>query len=791
MPPYKVKNRKTGQVVEFEWNEPRKPTAEEIKLKLQETQNRGSGRPATTTPYAPTVERPEGIKRDSPPVVHNPPAWDLGRRRKLPSGEIVSEPIVQAGTRGINEPLLPELPESRGDALSRFVYNNVVRPSSSFEGLGADFIGGKAISMVGGKIANVIRKTIDPYIKKMPFSIKNPTGAAGEVSHVTTNTTTNQSTARITQSRNARIPDSDDIIKLVPKVEVPTHINARPKGAAPNVRISAARNPTLQQAQALESGAVKPKTPSTTDNLPVVHPTRNITVKPELADGYIKRGYIATAKTPDGKIKLKPPKPPNQASNASSKSQDAAIGAQTGRPNAGKTVGGKQPPEPPNVNLPGDSGGAGGGPNKPESLGLIRQSLREARQLQAGADLSFPLRQGINMATRKEYWQSFKPMLKSAWSQEGYEKLMGKIADDVDYKDALESGVSFTNLKDDIFEHEEELRGKIVQKLPVIGRLVKGSNRAYTAFSNNLRLGAYKGYKSLAQKAGVDLDVPGMEANKRAIANFVNDATGRGDLGSMEKNAALMNDFFFSPKLIASRVRMLRRALDATANVMGGRNTGRGQIMDGVDPRIAKQLRKEAIRSMLGVGGIAGLTTGLYQLNPKATGEMDPRSSNFGKIKVGNATLDMTGGYQQYVRVAAQLATGSYKSTSTGQVEELTPGFGKRTRWEVGTDFVTNKFAPAASLIVEWMKGERFGGREFQMGPSLGKNISEFDPGAVGERLIPMIAMDLYELSQEDPELLATFGVPTVFGASSMVNKPRGRERRPREVRTPRVVVPR
>jgi hypothetical protein len=42
--------------------------------------------------------------------------------------------------------------------------------------------------------------------------------------------------------------------------------------------------------------------------------------------------------------------------------------------------------------------------------------------------------------------------------------------------------------------------------------------------------------------------------------------------------------------------------------------------------------------------------------------EIDPRSTDFGKIKVGNIRWDIWGGFQQWVRVASQLATGERKT---------------------------------------------------------------------------------------------------------------------------------
>ncbi len=79
---------------------------------------------------------------------------------------------------------------------------------------------------------------------------------------------------------------------------------------------------------------------------------------------------------------------------------------------------------------------------------------------------------------------------------------------------------------------------------------------------------------------------------------------------------------------------------------------------------------------------------------------LDPASADFGKIKVGDTRIDIAGGFQQYLRLAGELATHSYESSTTGKRTDLLhPKFGQPSEWDVGFSFITNKANPLISFV--------------------------------------------------------------------------------------------
>ncbi len=389
-------------------------------------------------------------------------------------------------------------------------------------------------------------------------------------------------------------------------------------------------------------------------------------------------------------------------------------------------------------------------------FGVARQGAQEARQLQTILDMSFPFRQGITNVTRPEFWRSFIPMFKSL-REKGFNELLKTIEKNPYFKMADEAGVEFTNLGKKF--REETATGILSEKyLPPVAM----SNRTYAAFANKLRMDLFANMAKAAEKAGVEMN----ETNAAALARYINDTTGRGKLPlGLEKIAPQMNELFFSPKLIASRINMFRRAFQDP------------RMIGDADPRLASQLRKEAIRAMIGVGALGATASGLSSIAFDSPETADPRSTDFGKLKRGDTRLDFTGGFQQYVRAATQIATGMNRIGS--EVNET-------NRKNVAERFSRAKLAPIASLIVDWMDGENVVGEKFTW------------TQAVKDRITPLIIDDLKDVAREDPEMFkvavpaAIFGVGTSSYGKTPLNERRTRTRKGTPiVGVPQIQIPR
>lgn len=383
--------------------------------------------------------------------------------------------------------------------------------------------------------------------------------------------------------------------------------------------------------------------------------------------------------------------------------------------------------------------------------------LNVPRSIMSSFDLSAPLRQGIFFATRPKQWgPAFREMFKYAASEKAYEGLEASLRQRPTFELMNDSGLAITDLSSSIGSREEQFASNAAERIPGIGRVVRASGRAYTGFLVKLRADVFDDLVSRATKLG--LDVEGDDKLARSIAGFVNAGTGRGNfksaiggavqgtphaVGSAAEEAKdLLNAFFFSPRLIASRMTLLNPAYYV---------------------RQPAFVRKEALKSML---AFAGAATGVASLAGLAGAnvETDARSSDFGKIRVRNTRFDPYGGFQQYVRMAAQLGSGEYKSATGGAVRQLGVGYKAMTRYDILLRQAESKEAPIASFITDILRQQDYRGKPVDV------------PMEVADRFTPMVISDLYELGQEDPALLP-LGSLSVFGVGVQTFK-RGSKRR-------------
>jgi hypothetical protein len=279
----------------------------------------------------------------------------------------------------------------------------------------------------------------------------------------------------------------------------------------------------------------------------------------------------------------------------------------------------------------------------------IANVLNVPRALMASFDLSAPGRQGIFLIGSKAYWTSFLDMFKAFGSDRAWKAINDSITARPNYQTMKKYGLALTNTGKTLSEREEAFMSNLAEKIPVAGRIVRASDRAYSGYLNKLRADTVDKILNDAKNAGVNLKPKEL----RDIMGFVNNATGRGSLGRLNQAAPLLSAGFFSPRLIASRLALLNPIYYT---------------------RLSPVARKAALKALLSFSGIALTVLSLAKAGG-AEVEADPRSSDFGKIKIGNTRYDMLGGFQQYIRTGAQLITGQVKD---GQREYQDSGRGVR-----------------------------------------------------------------------------------------------------------------
>ena len=364
--------------------------------------------------------------------------------------------------------------------------------------------------------------------------------------------------------------------------------------------------------------------------------------------------------------------------------------------------------------------------------GNTANALSLPRAVMATADLSAPLRQGLFLAPShpKEFGRAFKDMFKYAFSEKSYQKGLASIESRPTYHLMREAKLALTDTSPVLTQHEEAFASNLVNKIPGFGKLAKGSERAYSGFLNQLRADVFDSMVKNAQKLG--RDVSPSSKILADIGKFVNAGTGRGNLGELASKAApILNGAFFSPRLMASRLQLMNPVTYIK-----------------MDPFV----RKEALKSLFAFAAAGATVAGIA----KAAGaevSTDPRSADFGKIKIGNTRFDPYGGFQQYAVLAYRLASGEMVSSSTGKEVNLAEGgFGKATRASIIGRFLRSKEAPVASFATDLLTGQTANGAKVDL------------PVEIADRFIPMVAQDTFDLYREAGPQAIPMAAPAIFG---------------------------
>lgn len=374
---------------------------------------------------------------------------------------------------------------------------------------------------------------------------------------------------------------------------------------------------------------------------------------------------------------------------------------------------------------------------------LFTEVVNVPRAIMASFDMSAALRQGVIFTTTKPQVAaaSFKEMFRQVFSPENFRKWNEGARKDPMFPLMEESGLYMAdplNLgrNGELAQREERFMSNLAERIPIIGAGVRASERAYIGYLNKMRFDVFKDLATKFQREGI-----APETNPKAyesLASFVNNATGRGDLGKLNRVSQELNTVFFSPKLIAARFHMLNPAWYM---------------------KQARPVRTEAIKSMAQFVG-TGMTILALMKASGAQVETDPRSTDFGKIKIGNTRWDIWGGFQQWARATAQIVSGQRKN-SKGDLYKLSPSeFPFETRKDVAERFGVSKFAPMPRLAYELLLGQK------QFGEAL--TLS----GEAAEDFVPLYLQDVRDaVAEQGPSAIVSVGVPSFFGVGTQTYK--------------------
>lgn len=342
------------------------------------------------------------------------------------------------------------------------------------------------------------------------------------------------------------------------------------------------------------------------------------------------------------------------------------------------------------------------------------------RAVMSAWDASAPLRQGVilTIAHPTESFPAMGAMFRSMGD--------GKYAQQVD--DAIRAGDNFALKQDSglylapfdsvgpLTAREETFMSRLADKIPGI----RQSQRGYVTYLNKLRSDVFDVVDKNWQGLGKTED------DYKSLSNFLNHASGRGDLGPASNLAPILNATFFSPRLLMSRFQVAADVFTSTPSV-----------------------RKLVARDLLAFVGTGMTVLTMAKLSGIADVDVDPRSTDFGKLRMGRQRIDFWGGFQPIARYTAQILTGQ-RRTAGGDIVGTARG-------DVVARFLRSKLAPVPGTLETLRSGKSFAGQDVELTTDTLKSQTF-------NNLVPLFIQDLIESAQQEGMIGLARAVPAGLG---------------------------
>lgn len=322
-----------------------------------------------------------------------------------------------------------------------------------------------------------------------------------------------------------------------------------------------------------------------------------------------------------------------------------------------------------------------------------------------------------------------------------------------------------------------------------IGYPVRATNRAFITFLNSLRANRFEYLMNRAQEmsdrgartgrtrmpgvlGGINLPGGGnigltqavtrQEAANmdpylnhelaKEIADFVNTATGAAPLKThilpfrqaelnLERGATLLSAVFFSPGLMASRIRML----NPNTYVMAS-------------PAVRKEYMKSALATTVAWYAFTHMikmaAEGLdledeVEISDKIT------SADFGKVRIGDTRLDVGGGFQQFIVNYARVWHGGWTSSANQEFHNFGEGYRAETQRSNIERFLTNKMNPVVKFAYDLADADQYA------------------PFHVYDRMaqlaVPLYIQDIIEIAKENPQLFPLAAPIALLGGGTQM----------------------
>jgi hypothetical protein len=358
----------------------------------------------------------------------------------------------------------------------------------------------------------------------------------------------------------------------------------------------------------------------------------------------------------------------------------------------------------------------------------IKAISDNAISLAASLDNSFMGRQGLKTLTSGNpgiWWnemvtKSFKDIKDTMGGKDTMNALMADVYSRPDY---INGEYQRAGIVDKAVE--EAYPSSLAERLPFLGKAFTASEVAFKGSAMRGRMALYDTFKKNATENGVEWT----PAQTESFGRLVNSMTAKGKWGKAGESK-IVKMVLWSPRMLKANIDFL------TAHQFQG---------------ITKEAKSQAVKNLVSTIASTALLMTISKAMDKDSVELDPRSSDFGKLKFGDTRFDITGGASSIITLASRLMpyVGGTKSTSSGIISKPGEGYNAKNRFDYIMDFLSNKTSPAAGAVVDILKGENFKGEKTT-------------PLSVLSRGVPIPLKNAYEAMQ-DPTGTALLGVLTDF----------------------------
>ena len=292
-----------------------------------------------------------------------------------------------------------------------------------------------------------------------------------------------------------------------------------------------------------------------------------------------------------------------------------------------------------------------------------------------------------------DFWMSFQIGWKSLKGEDALRSIFSQIISDPDY-------ATIKGTKIDTFTIEEELPSDWPRHIPILGRLFGAGEDMFLGSSYYVRYQLAVKYLDIWRKSKVQLTSRELES----LGKLVNSTTLRGEKVGYGKGGFAVSIF--------TSVRAIRGAIDILT-------------MNAFSRDFSLMARKQAAIRLLRYISGAAMILALAKWIDDDSVTLDPKSPDFGQIKIGNTRFNVLGSVKPLMVLVARILSQKYTSSTSGKVKDLNTGtYGQLQATDLIWNFVENKFAPATQFAIALMNRRSRDGEEFRIEKELPNAIT-------------------------------------------------------------------